>query len=170
MSDKYLRTKFYINYYNNRAYWKWTCSFSATSKVFGTKSYSTAGYTCTMFPLFPRTFKLWITSSFRSSGLSLISNVWDLKNLIILLAVMIQNYCVLKNISWFWFKTHLILLNPLAAKLYNLNFHPLEVVSRWRDPQLQVGENCSDLRKRRSKNFKSCWLMSLFIFNRFKSW
>ena len=23
----------------------------------------------------------------------------------------------------------------------NLNFHPLEVVSRWRDPQLQVSEN-----------------------------
>ena len=28
--------------------------------------------------------------------------------------------------------------NPLAAKLLNLNFHALEVVSRWRDPQLQV--------------------------------
>ena len=27
------------------------------------------------------------------------------------------------------------------AKLNNLNFHPLEVVSRYRDPQLQVGEN-----------------------------
>ena len=32
-------------------------------------------------------------------------------------------------------------LNPLTAKLFNLNFHPLEVVSRWRDPQLQVREN-----------------------------
>ena len=31
--------------------------------------------------------------------------------------------------------------NPLTAKLFNLNFHPLEVVSRWRDPQLQVSEN-----------------------------
>ena len=31
--------------------------------------------------------------------------------------------------------------NPLTAKLFNLNFHPLEIVSRWRDPQLQVGEN-----------------------------
>ena len=28
-------------------------------------------------------------------------------------------------------------------KLFNLNFHPLEVVSRWRDPQLQVSENYS---------------------------
>ena len=27
-------------------------------------------------------------------------------------------------------------VNPLTAKLFNLNFHPLEVVSRWRDPQL----------------------------------
>ena len=30
---------------------------------------------------------------------------------------------------------------PLTAKLLNLNFHPLEVVSRWRDPQRQVSEN-----------------------------
>ena len=29
--------------------------------------------------------------------------------------------------------------NPVTAKLFNLNFHPLEVVSSWRDPQLQVG-------------------------------
>ena len=32
-------------------------------------------------------------------------------------------------------------VNPLLAKLSYLNFHPLEVVSRYRDPQLQVGEN-----------------------------
>ena len=31
--------------------------------------------------------------------------------------------------------------NPLAAKLFNWNFHPLEVVIRWRDPQLQVTKN-----------------------------
>ena len=30
---------------------------------------------------------------------------------------------------------------PLPAKSFNLNFHPLEVVSRWRDPQIQVSEN-----------------------------
>ena len=35
--------------------------------------------------------------------------------------------------------------NPLTAKLFNLNFHTLEVVSRSRDPQLQVSENYSDL-------------------------
>ena len=40
-----------------------------------------------------------------------------------------------------------MLLNPLTAKLFNLNFHPLEIVSRWRDPQLQVSENYSDLKK-----------------------
>ena len=38
-------------------------------------------------------------------------------------------------------------INPLTAKLFNLNFHSLEVVSRWRDPQLQVSENYSDLAK-----------------------
>ena len=54
----------------------------------------------------------------------------------------------------------LLNLNPLTAKLFNLNCHPLEVVSRWRDPQLQVGANYSDLTKRRSILFKTCWLMS----------
>ena len=62
------------------------------------------------------------------------------------------------------------LFNPLAAKLFNLNFHPLEVVSRWRDPQLQVSKNYSDLTKWRSTVFKYCWLMSHFIFTMFKRW
>ena len=31
--------------------------------------------------------------------------------------------------------------NPYPAKLIYLNFQPLEAVSRYRDPQLQVGEN-----------------------------
>ena len=60
--------------------------------------------------------------------------------------------------------------NPLPAKLFNLNFHPLEVVCRWRDSQLQVSENYSNLTKSRSTVFKYCWLMSLFIFNMFKRW
>ena len=34
--------------------------------------------------------------------------------------------------------------DPLATKLFNWNFHPLEVVSRWRDPQLQMSENYWD--------------------------
>ena len=52
-------------------------------------------------------------------------------------------------------------VNPLTAKLFNWNFHSLEVVSRWRDPQLQVSENYSDLTKWWSINFKSCCLLSL---------
>ena len=31
--------------------------------------------------------------------------------------------------------------NPYPVKLNHLNFQPLEVVSRYRDPQLQVAEN-----------------------------
>ena len=31
-------------------------------------------------------------------------------------------------------------VNPYAPKSIYLNFHPLEVVSHYRDPQLQVGE------------------------------
>ena len=61
-----------------------------------------------------------------------------------------------------------IFLIPLTAKLFNLNFHPLEVVSRWRDPQLQVSEKYSDLTKWRSTVFKYCWLMSHCIFYMFK--
>ena len=61
-------------------------------------------------------------------------------------------------------------LNPLTAKLFNLNFHPHDVVSRWRDPQLQVSENYSVLTKWRSTVFKYCWLISHFIFNMFKRW
>ena len=32
-----------------------------------------------------------------------------------------------------------------SLTLYNLNLHPLQVVSRWRDLQLEGGENYSDL-------------------------
>ena len=34
-----------------------------------------------------------------------------------------------------------------TAKLFNWKFQPLEVVFRWRDPQLQVSETYSDLTK-----------------------
>ena len=37
------------------------------------------------------------------------------------------------------------MFNSLTTKLNNLFFHPLEVVSRYRDPQLQVGEIYSHL-------------------------
>ena len=35
--------------------------------------------------------------------------------------------------------------NPWSTKLKNLNFHPLEVVPRYREPQLPVGENYANL-------------------------
>ena len=35
------------------------------------------------------------------------------------------------------------LANSLSAKLWYLNFHQPEVVCRYRDPQLQVGEHYS---------------------------
>ena len=60
--------------------------------------------------------------------------------------------------------------NPLTAKLFNFNFHSREVVSRWRDPQLQVSENYSDLTKWRSTFFEFYWLISRFILNMFKIW
>ena len=39
--------------------------------------------------------------------------------------------------------THCDKINPYSAKINYLNFHPLVVVSRYREPQLQVGENYS---------------------------
>ena len=43
--------------------------------------------------------------------------------------------------------------NPFPTKFPTLNFHPLQVVSRRRDPQLKVGENYSYLFNRRPKTF-----------------
>ena len=50
---------------------------------------------------------------------------------------------------WYWRAVFLYIglymyTNPWSIKFINLNnldFHPLEVVSRYRDPQLQEGEN-----------------------------
>ena len=52
--------------------------------------------------------------------------------------------------------TSMTLFNPSTAKLFNWNFHSLEVVSRWCDSQLQVSENYSDLTKLRSTILKFC--------------
>ena len=61
--------------------------------------------------------------------------------------------------------TQNIALNFLTAKVFSWNFQPLDVVSRWRDPQLQVAENDSDLTKWRSMILIYCCLMSHFILN-----
>ena len=50
--------------------------------------------------------------------------------------------CVYLSFHKWW---SIVFIDPLPAKLYFLNFYPLEVVSRYRDPQLQVGENYSYL-------------------------
>ena len=36
---------------------------------------------------------------------------------------------------------YIVTINHLPSKISYLNFAPLEVVSRYRDPQLQVGQN-----------------------------
>ena len=45
--------------------------------------------------------------------------------------------------------------NHFNAKLNNLNCHPLEIVSRCREPQVQMGENHSHLFHLRANIFKS---------------
>ena len=54
---------------------------------------------------------------------------------------------------WYWKPAGTALFNPLISRLFN--FNPLEFVSRWCDPQLQVSENYSDLTK---------WISMIFIF------
>ena len=46
-------------------------------------------------------------------------------------------------------------VNPYLAKLIYLNFQPLELVSRYRDPQPQVDEVYSFLFNLSPKTFKS---------------
>ena len=56
-------------------------------------------------------------------------------------------------------------INPYPAKLNYLNFQTLEVVSRYRDPQLQVVENYSYLFNLRRNIYKSWYINSHFIPN-----
>ena len=44
----------------------------------------------------------------------------------------------------------------------HLNFHPLEVVSRYRDPQLQVGEKLS-LLFNLSPNISKSWCLNAYF-------
>ena len=62
-----------------------------------------------------------------------------------------------------WFNRLKNLINPLIAKLFKWNFHLPEVVSRWRDPQLQVSQNYSELTKWKLTIFICCWLVSRFF-------
>ena len=63
---------------------------------------------------------------------------------------------IIKNIIWWPYH----ILNP--AKVIYLNFQPLEVVSRYRDPQPKVVENYPHLR---SKIYKSWCSSTHFIIN-----
>ena len=53
-------------------------------------------------------------------------------------------------------------MNPCIAELCYLNFHPLEVVSRYRDTQLQVGEIYSYLFNLRPNIYES-WCLSTHL-------
>ena len=55
------------------------------------------------------------------------------------------------------------MFNPYPANQIYLNFHPLEVVSRYRDPQLQVDENYSYLFILRQNICKSECLNTHFV-------
>ena len=54
--------------------------------------------------------------------------------------------------------------DPWSAELNNLNFHPLEVVSRCRDPQLQAAENYWYLFNLRTKHLQILMFERLVLF------
>ena len=54
-------------------------------------------------------------------------------------------------------------INPYPAKLIYLNFRQIKVVSRYRDPQLQVAENYSYLFNLKPNIYKSWYLCSLLF-------
>ena len=53
-------------------------------------------------------------------------------------------------------------INPKSATLDEINFHPFEVVGRYSDPQLQVGENYSYLFNLRPNICKS-WCLHIIL-------
>ena len=55
-------------------------------------------------------------------------------------------------------------INPQSTQLRNLNFQSLEVVSRYRDPQLQVTENLFYLRKLSPDTYQCFKIESIFNF------
>ena len=57
------------------------------------------------------------------------------------------------------------IFNPYPSKLNYLNFQPLEVVARYRDPQIQVAENYSYLFNMGTHICKSWYLDTHFIPN-----
>ena len=57
--------------------------------------------------------------------------------------VIIKFCSCVQQIKQIWYRFLYNKVNPYPAKLIYLNFHSLEVVSRYRNPQLQVAENYS---------------------------
>ena len=79
--------------------------------------------------------------------------------LLTLQIIIVDNCCKSSLLRW---------VEPLPAKLFIRNFHSIEVVSRWRDTQLQLSENYSGLTKWVVTILKYFWFMTHFIFNMFK--
>ena len=55
-------------------------------------------------------------------------------------------------------------INPYNTELLNLNFHSLEVVSRYRDPQVQVTENLCYLWNLSPNKYQCIKIESTFYF------
>ena len=91
---------------------------------------------------------------------------------------LLKSCCFIFNMfrSWYlcanknWKKTNIIgtdgsRVNPYPANLIYLNFQPLEVVSRYRNPQLQVDENYSYLFKL-STNICKSWCSDTYFISK----
>ena len=83
---------------------------------------------------------------------------------------LIENTDTFKTISNLYFfnitslKSNTIKKNSQIKKCFNCNFHSLEVVSRWRDLQLQVSKNYSDL-KTMGVNYSQILLIDATIYS-----
>ena len=76
-----------------------------------------------------------------------------------------RNTCILlgktkRQLRYFGF----VGLNPWSTELRNLNFQSLEVVFRYRDPQLQVTENLCYLRNLNPNIYQCFKIESIFYF------
>ena len=88
--------------------------------------------------------------------------MWTTASCAALRPTLYHGLCLIQHIAinlypWILFCRRPNAVNPLHAELSYLNYHTLDVVSRYRDPQLQVGNNCSylfNLRPNICKYFK----------------
>ena len=86
-----------------------------------------------------------------------ISNMWSKNQKLLIFQVSI--YCCLL------FQIYLLIFYPWSAIFKIINFHLLQIVSRYRDPQFQVGANYTYVYNLRPNICKSWYMNTYFVPN-----